>query len=240
MIFNLPSGLFHDNKKAFIKWHENNEIVDFCIGILSIIITLLLAFIPHLSNIIIEYYNITIVLFVICLAYCLFKFFKWKAFNFKKTTVDINSLMIITHKNELLTIDVDENIIIPSEDILRLNLKLKFDRDLIEDLKKYGEYELIFVKPTNLEIEYKEKPNIDFEIVKNDKYSEYYKVKFKYRFNEGDSHIFELESDLDTTGNLMIFFRTPANERINTNGLFKDNHLFCKSISTTEVIIGKE
>ena len=47
--------------------------------------------------------------------------------NFKKIDIFIDSLLIIDYNNDLLTIKVADNIIIPSQDILRLNLTLKFD-----------------------------------------------------------------------------------------------------------------
>ena len=235
MVFNLPTGLLmHDNTKAFLEWHKNNEIIDFIIGILSIIVSILLTF-TDLVNIIKENYLFSTFIFLLVLIYLSYKFFKWKLYNFKKTKMDINSTLIINHTEELMTINIAENIIIPSEDILMLNLTLKFDDDIIKDLKQNKEYEIIFDKPTNLEINYVRKEHYNAEVLSKDPFGKDYKVKFDYRNNYGDTHEFELESDLDTTGKLQIFFRTPSNDEIVTTGFFKDKPLFCKEIYTTEV-----
>ena len=86
-----------------------------------------------------------------------------------------------------------------------------------------------------MEIPYIEKEHVIADIVENEKYSAQFKIQFDYRNNFGDTHVFELESDLDTKGDLKIFFRMGSNDTINKRGLFKDNPLFNKEISTTEV-----
>ena len=64
MVFNLPTGLLmHDNTKAFLEWHKNNEIIDFIIGILSIIVSILLTF-TDLVNIIKENYLFSTFIFL--------------------------------------------------------------------------------------------------------------------------------------------------------------------------------
>lgn len=236
MVFDLPNGLlFHDNWNAFNKWHEEHIIIDFFIAILGIFVTLVFSFEPSLTNFIVNHLLISLFLLGLVILVIIYKFFIWKMNNFKKIDIFIDSLLIIDYNNDLLTIKVADNIIIPSEDILRLNLTLKFDNDIIEDLKKIKKYEIIFDKPTNLEITYIEKEHVIADIVENEKYSAQFKIQFDYRNNFGDTHVFELESDLDTKGDLKIFFRMGSNDTINKRGLFKDNPLFNKEISTTEV-----
>lgn len=236
MVSNLPSGLiFHDNWKAFNRWHEEHVVIDFFIGILGIFVTIVFSFIPSLKTFIVEHLFATLFILGVFIILILYKFFKWKFYNFKRTSIFVDSLLIINYDDELLTIDVADNIIIPSEDILRLNLTLNFDEDIIKDLEKSEKYEIIFDKPTNLEINYIEKEHVNAEVVGNDKYSKEFKIQFDFRNNAGDTHVFELESDLDTTGNLKIYFRNRSYDNISKRGLFKDNPLFDKEISTTEV-----
>lgn len=235
MVFDLPNGLFHDNWKAFNKWHDKHIIIDFIIGILGIIVTLVFSFVPHLTTVVLKHFWISLILLVLFFTIIIYKFFKWKINNFKKTDITIDSLLIIDYDNKSLTINVGNNIIIPSEDILMLKLTLTFDKDIIQDLKKIKKYEIIFDKPTNLEIEYVEQEHVNTNIIGNNKYDDQFKIQFDYRNNFSDTHVFKLESDFNTMGELKIFFRTGTNDNINKNGLFKDDPLFNKEILTTKI-----
>ena len=72
------------------------------------------SFEPSLTNFIVNHLLISLFLLGLVILVIIYKFFIWKMNNFKKIDIFIDSLLIIDYNNDLLTIKVADNIIIPS------------------------------------------------------------------------------------------------------------------------------
>lgn len=142
---------------------------------------------------------------IIIFAITVVHYFFWYKHNFNKVTIDAESYLLIEGREDNhLSIEISK-LIVPSEDILLLNLNLKFSEFIKEELIE-NSYTLIFKKPEDLEVKLMKNVKIISEIINDGLNNAFYCINLNYRNNKIDRLLFELQADESTIGDLEIYF----------------------------------
>lgn len=192
------------------------------------------AFYPPIHNFIITNFIILLIFLVIGV---IIHFYLWKKDKFNSLTINFDSLILIEGKNDNhLSFNISE-LIIPSEDSLLLTLKLEFDEIIKSNLFKKSHYTLIFKKPHDLEINFKNNTKIKYTIADEGLESPFYCIIVENKNNSIDNLLFELQAGNEMKGNLEIYFLIGNFEKDFKEKISKKSPVFNEIVCSRDIEI---
>lgn len=217
---------------------EKNVIRTFIYNPLNLFLALILFLIPQLRELILNNLIICIFIIVLIVVFWFLRINYWLKYNFSMIDIEKNYLLIIEGiDNNHLTLTVP-NCIIPSEDLLKYELKLNFDKLLKKELNNKKKYTLLFKKPVNLEV--KNNSKIPCEIVKDGLNDIYCCFIFNFRNNDSESYFFEFQGESGIDGDLEVYFLKGEFKDGFSQILEKMSPLFIEKIFSSELGFDEE
>ena len=151
--------------------------------------------------------------------------------------MDFDSSIIIGGENDNhLSFNISK-LIVPSEDALLLTLKLEFDEVIKSSLLKKNFYTLIFKKPNDLEINFKNNTKIQYAIADDGLESPFYCIIVENKNNSIDNLLFELQAGNEMKGNLEIYFLIGNFEEDFKEKISKKSPVFNERVCSREIEI---
>lgn len=223
---------------GFEKYLEENIMRTFIYNILTFVMTLIFFLIPQLRELILN--NVIIFFFILGLFVVFFFLYinYWLKYNFVMINVKNEYLLILEGRDDNhITLTVP-NCIIPSEDLLKYELKLNFDKLLKKELNNKKKYTLLFKKPVNLEV--KNNSKIPCEVVKDGLNDIYCCFIFNFRNNDSESYFFEFQGESGIDGDLEVYFLKGEFKDGFSQILEKMSPLFIEKIFSSELGFDEE
>ena len=230
----MGGGIILNYIKIYFK-----AINDYCtfyshaIAVISVVIAIIGLYSP-INNFIVSNFFCLLIFLILFVA---IHFFNWKNNNFNSLNFDFDSSIIIGGENDNhLSFNISK-LIVPSEDALLLTLKLEFDEVIKSSLLKKNFYTLIFKKPNDLEINFKNNTKIQYAIADDGLESPFYCIIVENKNNSIDNLLFELQAGNEMKGNLEIYFLIGNFEEDFKEKISKKSPVFNERVCSREIEI---